>query len=233
MAFLAAAAPALIGAAGSIAGGYMGRRKEQTIPKRETAIQGMKENLLKKLLGSLEGQGQFAGLFNRDEDTFQKSFVEPSMNRFKNQIAPQIQQSFIGSGQEGSSSMEDMLARAGVGMNDQLNQQYAQYKQGGEQNVMNMINQILGADKGALEEYTLPGQSGSEGIGQGLQGYLGSSGFGESMKTMGSSMGDYFNNKGTQSTQPVQRKGFTSPMDNMPPQNDWRAMRDSFPRYQQ
>ena len=171
---MAAAIPiitALISAAGSMGSAALGRRKSQ-----ETPMQKKQQELVDQLLGSLQGGGPFSDLFNVDEGTFQKSFVDPMKQKFESQIAPQIQQQYIASGQQRGTGLDDTLARAGVNMDQLLNQYYAQMQQGAQKNQMTAFNTILNQGAGAAPE-----QSIGSAMGQGIAGYMGSDNFGKGM----------------------------------------------------
>lgn len=135
-----------LGAAGSIGGGFLaGRGQTQS----ETKIQKKQRQLVDKLLASLEGNGPYSDLYNPDDKTFQKSFVEPAKSLFSNQIAPQIQQQYIASGQQRGSGLDDQLLRAGVDLDQLLNQHMAQFQEGAMNRKQTAINSILGAGSGA------------------------------------------------------------------------------------
>src|SRR5688572_31554021 len=57
------------------------------------------------------GQGEFSDLFNFDQDLFTKSFIEPAQAKFRNQIAPQIQQQYIASGQQRGTGLDRKSTR--------------------------------------------------------------------------------------------------------------------------
>lgn len=144
--------PAAIGAIGSIGGGllsaYGGGQKESKMERT-------KRKLVDKLLASLEsGQGPFADLFNVDEDAFYKSFVEPAQARFRNQIAPQIQQQFIASGQQRGTGLDDQLLRAGVDLDSMLNEHMMNFQQGALNRKQNMLGNILGQPSGSAPQPT-------------------------------------------------------------------------------
>jgi hypothetical protein len=144
--------PALATGAASVAGGLLGGAGR---PNQETRMQGTQRKLVDELLASLSGNnGRFSDLFNADEATFQRSFVEPSMARFRNQIAPQIQQQFIQGGQQRGTALEDTLTRAGVDLNSLLDQQYANFQQNAQNNKSNAISGILGLGSGAPNQST-------------------------------------------------------------------------------
>lgn len=200
MAFLAAAVPAAISAAGSIAGGILGRKQPE-----ETKIQKTQRNLVDQLLASLGGNGPYSGLFKADEDTFQKSFVEPAMARFRNQTAPQIQQQYIASGQHRGTGLEDTLGRAGVELDQLLNQQYAQYQQNAQNRQASALNSILGMGAGGSN-----GQSFGNAVSQGAAGYLSSSGFGSDISNILDSYKSQ-QSKENPPQSPVVRRGYEVP----------------------
>lgn len=158
---------ALISAAGSIGGGLLSRRGSE-----ETPIQGQQGDLISQIMASIQGEGPFSDLFKTDDETFQKSFVDPAQQRFRDVTAPGIQQQFIASGQQRGTGLENQLAQAGIDMDQILNQQYAGFQQQGQQNLMNLMSSVLGQGAGARPEQTF-GQA----AGQAVGGYFGSSGF--------------------------------------------------------
>jgi len=159
-------------AAASIGGGYLAGRGAG----KETAIQKRKKKLIDKLLGSLEGSGPYADLYNFDENVFKKSFVEPAQAMFRNQIAPQIQQQYIASGQQRGTGLDDTLTRAGVDLDSLLNQHMFQAQENAANRKQNTINSILGTDKGAEPE-----NSGGQDLMQATSGYLSSDQFSDSL----------------------------------------------------
>jgi hypothetical protein len=162
--------PMAISALSSIGGGLLSKGQ------KETQIQSRQRELIDEILASIKGEGPFSNLFNVDEDTFQKSFVEPAKQRFQSQIAPQIQQSFIAGGQQRGTGMEDTLARAGVDMDQLLNQQYGQLQQQAQQRQLNALSGILGQGAGVPQQLGF-----GEKLGQSLQGYLSGEAFPKSM----------------------------------------------------
>jgi hypothetical protein len=167
---------AALQAAGSIGGGMLANRGAG----KETKIQKKKRKLIDQVLLGLEtGQGPYANLFGSDEAAFQKSFVDPAKSMYKNQIAPQIQQSYIASGQHRGTGMEDQLLRAGVDLDQMLNQQYMNFQNSSKDRMSNMINSILGADSGPQ-----PAMSTGDAAAQGGAGYLTSDAFGNTIKDL-------------------------------------------------
>lgn len=139
---------------------------------KETKQQKMSRNVAKDLIASLTGEGPYSNLFSTSEADFQKGFVEPALSRFQNQIAPQIQQQFIASGQQRGTGLEDTLTRAGVDLNQMINENFLQYQQGGQNRAMSAISGALGLGAGAPSQLS-PLQA----AGQSLSGYLASPGF--------------------------------------------------------
>ena len=165
MAFL----PALIGAAGAIGGGYLASRGNK--PK-ETKLQKTQRHLIDEILGSINGGGRFSDLFNTDQSAFEQSYLNPAKSMFMNQIAPQIQQSYIASGQQRGTGLEDQLLRAGVDLDQILNQQYAAFQGQGKDRIQQILSSILGGGAGAQQ-----GSSGSQDLMSAAGGFLTSKGF--------------------------------------------------------
>lgn len=161
---------AIGGAAGGILGGVAGGLASRK-GKSETKIQKTQRNLIDDLLRSLKGEGAYSSLFQANEADFNKSFREPAMARFRNQVAPQIQQQYLATGQQRGTGLEDTLTRAGVDMDQLLNEHYMQYQQGAQNRQAGAINSILGQGAGASNE-----QSYLSAAGQGAAGFLSSEG---------------------------------------------------------
>lgn len=158
---------AAITAAGSIGGGYLSSRGQG----KESKIQKQKRKLVDDLLASLNGGGKYGDLYSTDPDVFQKSFVEPAKARFRNEIAPQIQQQYIANGQQRGTGLDDQLLRAGVDMDQLLNQHWAQQHQNAQNRKLQTINSIFGAPSGVAQPST------SDVLSQSTGGYLASDSF--------------------------------------------------------
>ena len=165
---------AAITAAGSVGSAALGRRQNQ-----ETKMQKTKRELVDDLLDSLKGGGSFNDLFQADYDTFQKSYVDPAKSIFNNQIAPQIQQQYIATGQQRGTGLDDALTRAGVDLDQMLNQQYGQFQENALNRKSNAISGILGQDAGAQNPESF-GQAAQ----QGGAAYLSSSGFQDNLDSI-------------------------------------------------
>lgn len=161
--------PALIQAAGSIGSGVLAGRGQAD---KESKMQKTQRKLVDQLIASLSNKGPYSDLFNPDENAFQKSFVEPAQKMFQNQIAPQIQQQYIASGQQRGTGLDDTLTRAGVDLDSLLNQHMYNFQNDAKNRKQNTINTILGAGSGA---HNAP--STSQDVMSSLGGYLSSPGF--------------------------------------------------------
>lgn len=163
---------------------------------KETPIQKRQRKLVDKLLSSLEGEGPYADLYSADEDVFQKSFVDPAKQRFQTQIAPQIQQSYIATGQQRGTGLEDRLTRAGVDLDQMLNQYAYQYQQDAMNRKQTAIDRILGAGSGAPEQ-----TSTFQDIASGIGGVLGGDKFQERFQDY------FFRNPQGSTTAPAPKPG--------------------------
>lgn len=207
----AALAAAGIQAAGSLGAGWLANRGAG----RQSKMEKTKSKLVDQLLASLNGDGPYKDLFNGNEQAFQKSFVEPAKNIFQNQIAPQIQQSYIASGQQRGTGLEDQLTRAGVDLDQLLNQNLYQFGQDAQNRKGNAIGQILGGSNG-----TTPGFSNGQALAQSGAGYLSSDAFSNSIK-------DIFkgNSPAQAGATPRQPAAFEQPRQGF--QSDWRKWDNS------
>lgn len=203
----AAAIPALIQAGASIYNGYQaGKNQPKMGNPKETKMERTKRKLVDKLLSSLDGSGPFADLYNADEETFQKSFVDPAKSMFNNQIAPQIQQQYIANGQQRGTGLEDQLLRAGVDLDQLLNQSMMEYQQGAQNRKQSGINAILGGGSNA----SIPGQqqplSSGQAFNQATSGYLASDAFRDTVS--GAFKNQPMQQPSQNPYQPPPRKGF-------------------------
>lgn len=157
------ASAAASGASGLLSGSGVAKETKREKQARKTADE---------LLASLKGDGPFASLFNRDDGAFQKSIVDPAMSRFRNQIAPGIQQMYGASGMSRGTAMDDALLRAGVDLDQNINQLYLPFMQGQQQNSLSMLSNILGQPAGAARQPSM-----MQNFAQGIGGFLGSDAF--------------------------------------------------------
>ncbi len=166
--------PILASAATTAGASYLSGEGSRT---KETKLQKIQRKMIDELIASLSGEGRFADLFSKDDEAFQKSFVEPAQAMFQNQIAPQIQQQYIAGGQQRGTGLDDTLTRAGIDMDAMLNQYLYQHQQDAMNRKSNLINSILGV-KG--EPYQ---PSAGQNVMSGLGGYVGSEGFNKRIDT--------------------------------------------------
>ena len=194
--------PSIISGGSAIASALLGRGN----PK-ETGMQKKQRELVDQLLASLNGTGPYSDLFQADEAGFQKSFVEPAMSRFRNQTAPQIQQSYISGGQQRSTGLEDTLARAGVDMDQLLNEHYLNYTQQAQNRKSGALNAILGAPAGIPDKQSI-GSALQEGAAGFLSNYPGTKQGSLDIENIL----NYFkgNNAGNSNIERPLSKGFTS-----------------------
>lgn len=198
-------AAAAITAAGSIASGYLSSKGQG----KESKIQKQKRYLVDDLLASLRGGGKYGDLFNADPAAFQKAFVEPAKAMFRNQISPQIQQQYIASGQQRGTGLDDQLLRAGVDLDQMLNQEYMKFYEGAQNRKANAINSIFGAPGGEAKP------SSNDRWSQAAGGYLGSDAFADVVKQGASAFGG--NAAANNQPQAKARPGYAS---------DWRQAED-------
>ncbi len=200
MAFMAAL-PLIVSAVGSIAGGYLAGRGQK---QHESKMEKTKRHLVDDLLSSLRGGGSYSDLFNTDEAAFKKSFLDPAKSMFNNQIAPQIQQNYIASGQQRSSGLEDQMLRAGVDLDQLLNSEYLNFQNKGKDRMSNALSAILGGGSGAPK-----GPSGNQNLMSSIGGFLTSPGF---TSGVSSGINDY-NNSTPSDTQTGAGSGYSAGMD--------------------
>jgi hypothetical protein len=98
-----------------------------------------------------------------DEEAFQKGVADPARSRFRMQTAPQIQQAFISSGQQRGTGLDDTLTRAGVDLDQLINQQMFQQQQLAQNRQVSALSSILGQGKGERGDIPL-GTAALEGL---------------------------------------------------------------------
>jgi len=187
---------AIGGTIGGIAGGI-----GSMIGNKPTKTQRNQQQLMDQLMASINGGGPYADLFNVNEDTFNKSFKEPMMNKFQNEVSPQIQQQYISSGQQRGTGMESALTRAGVNMDDMLNSHYQQMQESANSRKASALGSAMNFSGG------VPNQSSwKESIGMGVAGAVAQPGFGDSIA--GIFRGNQSGSADMSSPKSMVRKGF-------------------------
>jgi hypothetical protein len=182
----------LASVASSVIGGQSQARAQKKAGKQNRDFFNQRQSLINELLASIGGGGgRFAGLFNSDEGAFQRSFVDPAKSMFKNQLAPQIQQGSIAGGMQRSSGLDDQLMRAGVDLDQMLNQNYMKFQGQGQDRASSMLSQILGLGAPSVQTAAQTGGSmmgeGMSGIFQSMGGEGGAPNIFESLFSSGSS----------------------------------------------
>ena len=168
-------------AAGAIGASWLANQNKKEPKVKETELERQRRHLLSDVIKSVKtGKGKYADLFNFDEDAFQKSYVEPAMARYQNQVAPAINNQFFGRSGGRNSGQQDQLIRAGVDMNQLLNEAYASQKEA----VLNRKMEALGLTSGAntgQPSYSGGGYSAGQSAKIGAANYLSSDAFGKNI----------------------------------------------------
>lgn len=189
-----------IGAAGAIGAALISNQQPKQAKVKETKTELYRRQLLDELIGSLRsGGGEFGGIFDTSEEGFQKNYVEPAKARFQNQIAPSIQQKYIAGGQQLNSGLNDQLLRAGVDMDQLLNEQYGNLREKAMDRKANLLNTAIGGNTGTPTQ-SGGGFSSGQAASIGAANYLGSDAFGKNVE-------DILNHYGSNSYSSP-RKGF-------------------------
>jgi len=108
------------------------------------------QQLLSGMLGGLGGQatealGSFLQPMDKGQmdDIFQKSYVDPAMQTFEQQMLPAIQQRFADANAGSSSALNQALGQSAADLSTQLGSQYGQFFQNQQGMQQNAINQFL------------------------------------------------------------------------------------------
>lgn len=164
---MAAFLPMAISALSTMGGAYLASSGKDN----NTRTQGKNKHTVDEIMAGLKGEGPYADIYSTSDEDFQKYYVDPAKSTFKNQIAPQIQQSYIASGLQRGTGLDDSLSRAGVDMDQMINSAYMDYMNNAMNRRESGIKQVLGADVGGQQ------LSGSDRFNQAAGGYLQSPGF--------------------------------------------------------
>jgi len=166
---------------GAVAGGLMGGFSGGGSPKKISTLDKNQRRLNKKYIAGLEGEGEFANLFNFDSDAamknFQTSYANPAMQSWKDNVVPGITGSFRGGNLQNSSYLGGALARSGEAVQTDLNARMADMLYRGNESAMerrlNSLQDILNRQTFAYEQPQEGAGSAvlsglSSGIGQGM-----------------------------------------------------------------
>jgi hypothetical protein len=77
------------------------------------------------------------------EAVFQKSYVDPAMQTYQQQVLPAIQQRFVDSNASSSSALNQALAQSASQLSTNLGSQYGQFYQNQQGRQQNAISQFL------------------------------------------------------------------------------------------
>lgn len=174
---------------GAVAGGLLGlfgRKKKK--PKKVSTLDKTQQGIYDKYAQGLQGQGQFADLFNFDAEGARKNFnsmyAQPAYQQFQEEVVPGITGQFRGGNLQNSSYLGGALSKAGTDVQRNLDAQLANMLYQGQNDSVNRringINNILNTQTFA---YKQPQQSAGDQI------------FGSLMDIGGKAAGSYFNNK--------------------------------------
>lgn len=124
--------------------------------KEKSALTEDQGALLQWLIQSLMGGG---GPFAFDEESFQRTFVDPALKQFQTKTTPAIQQRFIAKGLQGSSGMDTAIANAGADVEMELGKMRA----GMQENALDRALKAAGLSLGT-KAFGFEQESGSEGL---------------------------------------------------------------------
>lgn len=77
------------------------------------------------------------------QDVFQKSYVDPAMQAYEQNILPSIQQRFVDANASSSSALNQALAQSASDLSTSLGSQYGSFLQGQQQNQLAALGQFL------------------------------------------------------------------------------------------
>lgn len=174
---------------GAVAGGLLGlfgRKKKK--PKKISTLDKTQQGIYNQYAQGLQGQGQFADLFNFDSEAAKKNFnsmyAQPAYQQFQEEIVPGITGQFRGGNLQNSSYLGGALSKAGTNVQKNLDTQLANMLYQGQNNSVerriNGINNLLNMQTFAYQQ---PQQSSGDQV------------FGALLNAGGKAAGAYFNNK--------------------------------------
>jgi hypothetical protein len=174
---------------GAVAGGLLGlfgRKKKKA--KKISTLDKTQQGIYDKYAQGLQGQGQFADLFNFDSEAARKNFnsmySQPAYQQFKEEVVPGITGQFRGGNLQNSSYLGGALSKAGTDVQRNLDTQLANMLYQGQNDSVNRringINNLLNMQTFA---YKQPQESAGDKV------------FGSLLDVGGKAAGAYFNNK--------------------------------------
>lgn len=175
---------------GAVAGGLLGLfgRSKKKKPKKISTLDPTQQNLYDKYAQGLQGQGQFADLFNFDSnaarENFNKMYAQPAYQQFQEEVVPDITGQFRGGNLQNSSYLGGALSKAGTDVQKNLDAQLANMLyQGQNDSVSRRINGINNLLNMQTFAYQQPQQSAGDQV------------FNSLLDVGGKAAGSYFNNK--------------------------------------
>lgn len=116
---------AIIGGLAGAAGGLFGGNNKKRKPKKLSRFNAAQEGLFGDYAEGLQGRGQFANMYNFDEEgagnVFDRTVGDPQYRNFQENIVPQITGQFRGGNLQNSSYAGQAVGRAGRNVQENLN----------------------------------------------------------------------------------------------------------------
>lgn len=175
---------------GAVAGGLLGLfgRSKKKKPKRISTLDDTQKGIYDKYAQGLQGQGQFADMFNFDSKAatrnFNSMYAQPAYQQFQEEVVPGITGQFRGGNLQNSSYLGGALSKAGTDVQKNLNSQLANMLYQGQNDSVNRringINSLLNMQTFAYQQ---PQQSAGDNV------------FNSLLDVGGKAAGAYFNNK--------------------------------------
>lgn len=151
---------AIGGVAGGLAGGFGGGKKKK--PKQIDNFDPKQRELYNQYIQAIQGGGgPLADVFSQFNpqqmrDVYEKSYAQPAYQEFQENVVPTITGQFRGQNLQNSSYLGGALAKAGTGVQNNLNAQMAQMLYNGQQENLNRrqsgIQGILGQQTHSYEK---------------------------------------------------------------------------------
>lgn len=151
-------------------------------PKRRSTFDKTQKNLYKQYAAGLQGQGQFADLFNFDansaRENFNQMYAQPAYQQFQENVIPGITGQFRGGNLQNSSYLGGALSKAGTDVQNNLNANLSNMLYQGQQSALERrlqsLQNMLGMQTFAQEQRQPNGvESILSGLSQGTGQYLG------------------------------------------------------------
>jgi len=142
---------------GGLIGLFSSKKKK---PKKKSTMDKTQQALYQQYAQGLQGEGQFANLFNFDTEgarkMFKQSYADPAYQQFQEEVVPGITGQFRGGNLQNSSYLGGALAKEGANVQKNLDAQLAQMLYKGQQDSidrrLNSLNNILGMQTFAYEK---------------------------------------------------------------------------------